>query len=134
MDVLFDDQPKVFAISPDFAAKSDNYGHKNIDNFGERNFVEKDLSPRVPRFDHLGLTKKKKAVTFHNPIKVPAPDILPFLEVTGHYEDGLEDDIDLGAKEEQDDDDDGFLYDFSQPSFQSFKLPRSGRSREEAQG
>ena len=96
----------------------------------------RDPSSRVPRFGHLGTgkKKKKKAVTFHNPIKVPAPDILPFLEVTGHYEEGLEE-IDVDSKEDDIDDiDDGFLHDFSQPSFHSFKLqaPRSGRSREES--
>jgi len=133
LDVFYDDQPKVFAISPDavpqisYVSKSDNYGHKNIDNFGERNHVERDHSLRVPRFGHLGRAEKKKAVTFHDPIKVPAPDILPFLEVTGHYEEGLD---------TREDDDDGFLHDFSQPSFHSFKLqaPRSGRSREEEAG
>ena len=128
---------ETFAIIPDFGpqdsfiSKSDNYGHKNIGNFGERNHVERDHSLRVPRFGHLGTAKKKKSVTFHDPIKVPAPDILPFLEVTGHYEEGLEDEV--YTKEE---DDDGFLHDFSQPLFHSFKLqaPRSGRSREEAAG
>ena len=128
LDVFYDDQPVVFAIS-----KSDKYGHKNIDNFGERKYVERDPSSRVPRFGHLGTgKKKKKAVTFHDPIKVPAPDILPFLEVTGHYEEGLEEEIDVDSKE--DDIDDGFLHDFSQPSFHSFKLqaPRSGRSREQS--
>ena len=103
--------------------------------------MERDPSSRVPRFGHLGTGKKKKAVTFHNPIKVPAPDILPFLEVTGHYEEGLEEEeIDVDSKEDgididiEDDIDVGFLHDFSQPSFHSFKLqaPRSGRSREES--
>ena len=135
MDVFFKDQPDVFDIVPDFgpersfSSKSDNkFGNKNVDHFGDRSSVEKGSSSRVPRFDDIvpAHKKKKEAVTFYNPIKVPAPDILPFLEVTGTYEEDLDDN----------EDDNGFLHDFSQPSFHSFKLqaPRSGRSRGEAPG
>ena len=135
MDVFFKDQPDVFDIVPDFgpessfSSKSDNkFGSKNIDHFGDRSFVEKESSSRVPRFDDIvpAHKKKKEAVTFYNPIKVPAPDILPFLEVTGAYEEDLDDN----------EDDNGFLHDFSQPSFHSFKLqaPRAGRSRGEPSG